>query len=468
MSSLSLKSFAVAACLGLAASSLPLEGLAQSRALVQAGANQQLVNLPRSTSMSINLPTDARDIVVSNPQVADAVLHSARRITLLGVAAGETDVLFLDAAGRVILSLRVRVDAGTAALHDTLSRVMPGTNVRAEAVSDSIILSGTAATPAEAQRAVQLARAFVSGPEKVINLIGVTGSDQVMLKVRVVEVQRTVMKQLGVSTELFSRDGIHTYGFGKGAGYGVSGQQGGTAGLCLGQDSINTTAAACLEAFERVGLVRTLAEPHLASVNGEASSFLAGGELPVPASRDRDGQVSLEFKPYGVALAFRPVVMDEGRINLQLKVEVSELSPNGGITIGAGTPQSLTVPGLNVRRTENTIEIPSGGSMMIAGLLQESTRQSVDALPGLTNVPILGNLFRSRDYLMGETELVVIVEPYIVSPTSPDRLQTPADGLLIADDASAIFFGQLNQVYGTASATSGGNAWQGPVGYVIE
>lgn len=235
-----------------------------------------------------------------------------------------------------------------------------------------------------------------------------------------------------------------------------------------GSDGLNK-GEAMLKAFERVGLVRTLAEPNLTSVNGEAASFLAGGEFPVPAGRDREGQVTVEYKPYGVGLSFRPVVLSEGRISLQVKVEVSELTPNGGLTIGAGTPSSITLPGLSVRRSENTIELPSGGSMMIAGLLQESTRQAIDALPGMTNLPVLGQLFKSRDYVMGETELVVIVEPYIVDPTSPGRMQTPADGLRIAQDAQTIFFGQLNQVYGSpAPAAQPGAGWRGPVGYVIE
>jgi len=235
-----------------------------------------------------------------------------------------------------------------------------------------------------------------------------------------------------------------------------------------GSDGLNK-GSATLKAFERVGLVRTLAEPNLPSVNGEAASFLAGGEFPVPTGRDRDGQITVQYKPYGVALGFRPVVLSEGRISLQVKVEVSELTPSGGLTIGAGTPSSITLPGLTVRRSENTAELPSGGSMMIAGLLQESTRQAVDSLPGMTNIPVLGQLFRSRDYLMGETELVVIVEPYVVTPTAPGRMQTPADGLRIAHDAQTIFFGQLNQVYGSPAPTAqAGAGWRGPVGYVIE
>ncbi len=539
--------FAVAVCAALIAlgGSAASDGArAQTRAAITAGSAPQMVNLPRGTSFAVDLPADARDVIISNPAVAEAMLHSPRRITMIGLAGGETDAVFLDASGRSILALRVRVDAGVSALQDTLARVAPGSNLRAEAVNDSIILTGVAASPLEAERAAQVARAFVSAPEKVMNMIAVAGSDQVTLKVRVVEVQRSVLKQLGVSTDILRNNGIHSYGFGRASSYGVNGVQGGGGTLCYGQNGVRTTnhsqtveavqgqtsgtnastnasrnittntsiggnpsttitdalsaavgatestslsnvlsnvastawktatgteANACLEAFERVGLMRTLAEPNLTSVNGEAANFLAGGEFPVPAGRDREGQISVEYKPYGVGLAFRPVVLSEGRISLQVKVEVSELTPSGGLTIGAGTPSSITLPGLTVRRSENTIEIPSGGSMMIAGLLQETTRQSVDSLPGATNLPVLGQLFRSRDYLMGETELVVIVEPYIVNPTSPDRMQTPADGLRIAQDAQTIFFGQLNQVYGSpAPAAQPGAGWRGPVGYVIE
>lgn len=570
--------FAVAACAALIAlgGSVSVDGArAQTRASITAGSTPQMVNLPRGTSFAVDLPADARDVIISNPTVAEAMLHSPRRITMIGLAGGETDAVFLDAAGRTILALRVRVDAGVSALQDTLARVAPGSNIHAEAVNDSIILTGVAASPAEAERAGQVARAFVSAPEKVMNMIAVAGSDQVTLKVRVVEVQRSVLKQLGVSTDILRNNGIHSYGFGRASSFGVNGVQGGGGGLCYGQNGARTTnfstsnsttgqngvtsgtnnsvsgtatgsasdsmnwnagpfptdvtvmdingdpvtltgasvaaltrnaqasfsatnsatngssssltniisnvastawktatgtdASACLEAFERVGLLRTLAEPNLTSVNGEAANFLAGGEFPVPAGRDREGQISVEYKPYGVALAFRPVVLSEGRINLQVKVEVSELTPQGGLTIGAGTPSAISLPGLSVRRSENTIEIPSGGSMMIAGLLQESTRQTVDSLPGMTNLPVLGQLFRSRDYLMGETELVVIVEPYIVTPTSPGRMQTPADGLRIAQDAETIFFGQLNQVYGSPAPTAqAGAGWRGPVGYVIE
>ena len=512
--------FAFAACVALIAlgGSATSDGArAQTRAAITAGSAPQMVNLPRGTSFAVDLPADARDVIISNPAVAEAMLHSPRRITMIGLAGGETDAVFLDAGGRTILALRVRVDAGVSALQDTLARVAPGSNVRAEAVNDSIILTGVAASPLDAERAAQVARAFVSAPEKVMNMIAVAGSDQVTLKVRVVEVQRNAIKQLGFDTQaVIGRVGDTQWLLGNSATWGVNGSfLGGLAGgiardttknfqmqvpcvgpgwpegaMCPvtvdgspgdpsnwdtakpgtgpGSDGLNK-GEAMLKAFERVGLVRTLAEPNLTSVNGEAASFLAGGEFPVPIGRDREGQITVEYKPYGVGLSFRPVVLSEGRISLQVKVEVSELTPNGGLTIGVGTPSSITLPGLTVRRSENTIELPSGGSMMIAGLLQESTRQAIDALPGMTNLPVLGQLFRSRDYVMGETELVVIVEPYIVNPTSPDRMQTPADGLRIAQDAQTIFFGQLNQVYGSpAPAAQPGAGWRGPVGYVIE
>lgn len=463
-----MKRLIAVAIAALAAVSAPVgaPAQAQSRASIAAGGQTQLVNLPRGSSMAVDLPADARDVIVPNPQVAEAMLHSSRRITIIGLAPGETDAVVLDAAGRRILSLRIRVDAGVSALQDTLDRVIPHGRVHAEAVNDSIILSGVVDNPAEADRAVQVARAFVSAPEKVINLTSFAGSDQVTLKVRVIEVQRSAVKQLGFNTRaiLDSADIV----FSQSPTFSVNGGLlGGGAGGYLDIDGPDT-GEATIRAFERVGLSRTLAEPLLTSVNGEAANFLAGGEIPVPTGRDRDGNVTITFKPYGVNLGFRPIVLSGGRISMQISVEVSELSNQGAFTLGAGTDSALTLPAFTTRRVSNTVELPSGGSMMIAGLLQEQSRQAIDALPGVGQVPVLGALFRSRDYLSGETELVVLVEPYIVSPTSPSRMQTPADGLRLANDAQGIFLGQLNQAYGSPEPAAGQPVWSGPVGYVIE
>lgn len=482
---------------------------------VPMGGAPRPVSIARGASFAVDLPTDARDVIIADPRVAEAMLHNSRRITIIGVGAGQTDAVFLDAAGRPILSLKVRVDAGVSALQETINRIAPGAQVTAEAINDSVVLTGLVTSPAEADRIARVAGAFVSAPEKVLNMISVAGSDQVTLKVRVIEVQRNAIKQLGFDTSaVLGQIGNTQFLFGQAATWGVNGGLlGGVSGgisrdttqnyqqqvpcgagwpadsLCPvtvrgpgdssnwdtaqpgtgpGSDGLNK-GEATIKAFERVGLVRTLAEPNLTSVNGESASFLAGGEFPVPTGRDRDGNISIEYKPYGVSLAFRPVVLTGGRISLQVKVEVSELTSQGGFTLGAGTASALTLQGLQVRRSENTVELPSGGAMMIAGLLQESTRQAIDSLPGMATMPVLGSLFRSRDYLSGETELVVIVEPYLVTATSPGRMQTPADGLRIATDIQTNLFGQLNQTYGTPSpAASGGAGWQGPVGYVID
>lgn len=501
--------------LTLAAAAPVLSGAAyaQSRAALPMGSGAQLINLPRGSSMAIDLPSDARDVIVPNPVVAEAMLHSPRRITIIGLQPGETDAVVLDAAGRTILSLRIRVDAGVSALQDTLSRVMPGSEVHAEAVNDSIILTGPVSSPGEADRASQVARAFVSSPEKVINMMTIAGSDQVMVKVRVVEVQRTAIKQLGLSIDSVFNEGTEQFGFGRVDTFGVNGSQLGGGGACYRDDTTRTTVfnnnnttattppvplppilntitntistiystvtghniGGCIKAFERAGLVRILAEPNLTSVNGENAEFLAGGEFPVPTGRSVDATtglvtVGVEFKPFGVRLAFRPIVLSQGRISLQMSTEVSELTQEGAFTLGGTDDDALVIPALKVRRASSTVEMPSGGSMMIAGLLREDTRQNIDQLPGIGDLPVLGSLFRSRDYLSGETELVIIIEAYIVTPTSPGRMQTPADGLIIANDAQTILFGQLDQQYRPAGgATATANAgWTGPVGYVIE
>lgn len=447
---------------------------AQSRAAVSMGSQSQLISLPRGSSMAIDLPADARDVIVPNPVVAEAMLHSPRRITIIGLQPGETDAVVLDNAGRTILSLRVRVDAGTSALQDTLSRVLPGVNVHAEAVNDSIILTGTVYSPGEADRASQVARAFVATPDKVINMMTIAGSDQIMVKARIVEVQRTAIKQLGLDASAVLASVGSGLSLVQSATFAVSGSQLG-GGILNYRDSAGDGSSlnTSLRAFERAGLVRILAEPNITTANGENAEFLAGGEFPVPVGRessDSGTKISVEFKPYGVRLAVRPIVLSPGRISLQLSTEVSELTSLGAFTLGGTADDSLVIPGLNVRRASNTVELPSGGSLMIAGLLREDTRQNIDQLPGLGDLPVLGALFRSRDYLSGETELVIIVEAYIVSPTSPGRMQTPADGLIVANDAQTLLFGQLNQHYGrpNVAADAADAGWSGPVGYVIE
>ena len=244
--------------------------------------------------------------------------------------------------------------------------------------------------------------------------------------------------------------------------------------LCNGQPN---NVQGVVQALERVGLVHTLAEPNLTAVSGEAAKFLAGGEFPVPTSRDRDGNVTVSFKPFGVGLSFTPVVLSKGRISLQISTEVSELTNTGALTLAGGTStdtngntivqQGLTLPALAVRRTETTVELPSGGALAIGGLIQQSTKQSIDAFPGLKELPVLGGLFRSRDFQNNETELVVTVSAYLVTPTAPTQLAGPDDGYAPPTDVETIFLGRLNAVYGKDTKLPDGVPKEA-VGYIVQ
>lgn len=489
-----------------------------------AGPGARTLNLAKGKSAIIELPVDVRDMLMTNPQVADAVLRGPRRIYVLGVGQGSTDAVFFDAAGRKILALAIRVDQDSSLLEDTLHRVLPNANIQVQPIRDSVILTGLVANASESSMASQIASQFVAKPENVLNMLAIAGKDQVMLKVRIVEVQRNIIKQLGVDMNaVLGQLGGDQFTFGFSPTYGVNGSllggitggykldttkqptmvvpcMNGVTGTCYqvvtdkvfttydangnpvtgvngntatirdtaGSKAVNS-ANGTVQAFERVGLVRTLAEPNLTVVSGEAGRFLVGGEFPVPTGQDSTGRVSIEFKPYGVGLGYTPIVLSGGRISLKLSTEVSELTSLGAYTLASSSSSTaLTVPGLTVRRAETTVELPSGGSLMIAGLLQQISKQNVDSLPGMTNLPILGSLFRSRDYLNGETELVVIITPYIVDPTRPQDLQTPADGLRTAGDMSTVLMGRLNKVVKAPADANAGRAYQGPVGYVIE
>jgi pilus assembly protein CpaC len=446
--------------------------------LAASGSAARVLNLPFGKSAVVDLPADARDVLVTNPAVADAVLRTRRRISVLGVSPGETDAVFFGDDGQRILSLDIRVSKDSSGLADTLQRLLPGAHIRVEPVNDSLVLAGDVANAADADKAIRLAARFVAKPEEVVNLLTITGREQVMLKVRVVEMQRNIIKQLGFNmSAIYNQNGVSQYVLNSAATYGVNQSiLGGASGGYKfqqnqpGQNGLNQ-ASAIVQAFERVGLVRTLAEPNLTAISGESAKFLAGGEYPVPTGEDSTGHVTIEFKPYGVGLGFTPVVLSEGRISLKISTEVSELTADGAFVLPAApgsTAPSLSIPGLKVRRTETTIELPSGGAMMIAGLLQQQTKQNLDALPGMMNLPVLGALFRSRDYQSGETELAIIVTPYLVDATSPDKLQTPADGFQNAGDLQTDLLGKLNTFSHAPAAALAGKTLQGPYGYVIE
>lgn len=449
-------------------------GMAAQSAVVRVnltgGAASQALTLPNGKSAIIELPVDVRDVLVTNPAVADAMLRSPRRIFIMGLKSGSTDAVFFDAAGRRILSLDIRVDQDPSAVAQTINRIIPGARVQVDGMNESLILSGQVANLSDADKALQIARAAVAKPEGVVNMLSIASPDQVMLKVRIVEMQRNVIKQLGFNLNaVLGELGDTQFLFGTTATFAVNGALLGGGAAAIRDLGSPNQGEAVLQAFERVGLVRTLAEPNLTAVSGEAAKFLAGGEFPIPVAQDTDGGITVTFKPFGVGLGFTPVVLSSGRISLKVSTEVSELTSQGAFSLASpGSTTSLTIPALTVRRAETAVELPSGGAMMIAGLLQEKTKQNIDSLPGMTTLPVLGTLFRSRDYLAGETELVIIVTPYIVEATSSDRMQTPVDGMRIADDASTLLLGALTKAYRANPSAQSGRTYQGPYGYVIE
>ncbi len=415
----------------------------------------------------VELPVAARDVLVSNPAIVDAVVRTNRRTYLIGLAVGQTNAFFFNESGQQILNLEIRVARDLAGLRESLRQYFPKARIDVESINDHVVLSGMVASASDASKAQDFAARYIGGDkEHVLNMLGIEGKEQVMLKVTVAEMQRSVIKQLGVNLSSAASFGDFALQLSTSNSFSV---QGGSLGGLTAEPSYNgDDLQGAIRALERDGILRTLAEPNLTAISGESAKFLAGGEFPVPTSRDRDGNVQLEYKPFGVGLNFTPVVLSEGRISLKISTEVSELSSEGAYVIQGTDGDGITVPGLKVRRAETTLELPSGGSLVMAGLLSDSMRQNIDGVPGVKDVPVLGQLFRSQDYQKNETELVVIVTPYLVDPTSRKNLALPTDGFAPASDMDTILMGRLNATYGARGAAPGNNSLQGPVGFVVD
>jgi pilus assembly protein CpaC len=439
------------------------------RVEVAPGGVHERIRLALHKAELIHLNANARDVLVSNPDIVDAVVKGPRRIILLAKKIGQTNAFFFDAAGHQLLSIDIRVERDVTALSKMLHADMRGSDIHVAALNDNLVLTGDVENAVQATRAADLAARFVGDPKKVVNMLNIGGGEQVMLRVHIAEVQRAVAKQLGIDLAGAVVAGGVPIGVSTSNPYGLVGQalsdlsgfqagqvcsaassainplgalQGG--GVCQIRNNVQGT----LKALETVGLVHMLAEPNLTAVSGQTAQFLAGGEFPVPAGRDLEGNVTVVFKKFGVGLSFTPVVLSPHRISLQISTEVSELTNTGSFTLTGTAPGSnLTIPALSVRRAQTTVELPSGGSFAIAGLLQHTTKQQIDAFPGLKDMPVLGALFRSRDFQNNETELVVMVTPYLVNPVAPNKIALPTDGFRPASDAQAILFGKLNQAH---------------------
>ncbi len=435
--------------------------------------NARFLSLGIGKSIVIDLPRDIKDVLVADPKIANAVVRSAQRAYIIGAAVGQTNIVFFDSAGQQIEAYDIAVTRDLNGVRAALRQAFPNSDIRIEGVGDGVMLSGSANSPAEAQQANDIATRLAGESAKVINNIVVRGRDQVMLKVTVAEIQRNILKQLGVDLSNLSM-GTAVVNFNNSNPFTANGTQ------LVGANAITgnfPSVTATLRAMESAGVIRTLAEPNLTAISGESATFIAGGEFPIPKGYSCDPTThvcttQIDFKKFGISLNFTPLVLSEGRISLRVMTEVSELSNDNSFTVTqavtSGQNNSITVPSIRTRRAETTLEIPSGGSMALAGLIQEQTKQSINGLPGLTQLPVLGALFRSRDYVNRQTELVVLVTPYIVRAVAQKDLSRPDDGFADAADPQSDLLGNINRIYGVPGRVERGRNYHGKYGFITD
>ncbi|WP_417671016.1 type II and III secretion system protein family protein [Roseibium sp.] len=423
----------------------------------------RILTVGQGRSVIIDLAEPVADVLVSNPEIADALVKTQHRVVVLGNAPGQATMVLFSRSGRELASFKLRVEPDTSDLTALIKRVIPRSNIKAESLNGNVILTGTATSTGDAQKAADLAARFAGNgvtAAQILNMVSVDGKDQVHLKVTVAEVERSIIKQLGVELGGTVGVGNYTAGFNNSTSFNVNSNIVDQASVGVGFLSGNTSLAANIEALQRDGVIRTLAEPTLTAISGENASFLAGGEFPIPVAQDNDA-VSIEFKKFGVGLDFTPVVLSGGRISLRVKTEVSELTNDGAVTAGG-----ITISALKVRRAESTIELPSGGTLVMAGLLKETYRQSVNGVPGLMQLPVLGALFKSRDFLRQQTELVVFVTPYAVTPVAPSKITRPDKNLVPPTDAETVFLNRLNKIFRSSGPAEG--TYHGQVGFIYK
>ncbi|MBA8877289.1 type II and III secretion system protein family protein [Phyllobacterium myrsinacearum] len=503
---------------GCSVALLPIQTAAVAESNVvklnQGQGASKTINLSLNKSLVVDLPADAYDILVANPSVADAVTRTARRIYLFGKQVGQTNIFVFGPNGEQLASFDLVIERDVAGLEGSLKKYIPDSDIKVELLNDNVILTGTVQTPLDAKRATDLATLLVTGGEattgqysqnavssgkgtsvvigdseeqrqksKIVNLIQIAGEDQVTLKVTVAEVSRTVMKQLGVnligSTKsdgiLFSSENIAS----------LVGKSLSTSGASIPLSIGSATIDSYINAMEAAGVMKTLAEPSLTAISGEQATFKVGGEYNLITGQtvSENSKTGVERSSYdiskveyGIGLEFVPIVLSPGRISLKVRTSVSEPTMEGSISLSAGsdglsgrsTAPSTNLISLRKRLADTTVELPSGGSMMIAGLMRDENRAAISGLPGMSKIPILGTLFRSREFVRNESELVIIITPYLVRPVARTALARPDDNLNPADDASGMFLGKVNRVYGTKAAAAPTGRYEGVVGYIYK
>jgi len=433
----------VALAIGLGSVGAATPAVAQSRAARPA----ETLNLSQGAGTLVRLSEPMTDVFVANDGIADVQVRSSTQLYIFGKGRGETTVYATSKSGRVVYAANVRVGTNFSSVDEMLQLAMPDAAIRATPMNNLVLLTGTVASPDDSAEAQRLVQAYVGEGTQVVSRLRSATPLQVTLRVRIAEVNRTLLKKIGIN--LLTQDSTSGFQFGILQGAGIflpnAGETSSQAGAIIRSPTGSTLSAAgklfgldiisSLDLAQTDGLVTTLAEPNLTALSGETASFLAGGEFPVPIAQGNNA-ISVEYKQFGVGLAFTPIVLADGRISMRVRPEVSELSEAGSIKLNG-----FTVPSLTTRRAETTVELGSGQSFMLAGLLQNRNRNNIEKAPFLGDIPILGMLFRSTSYQRDETELVIIVTPYLVRPVS-HQLATPVDGYRAPTDAQINLEGQ--------------------------
>jgi pilus assembly protein CpaC len=453
------------------------DSLSQTPFVAAGPVKTRFLSLGVGKSVIIDLPRDVKDVLVADPKIANAVVRSAQRAYIIGAAVGQTNVVFFDADGQQVAAYDIAVKRDLNGIRVALKQMLPAAAIQAEGVGDGVMLTGSVSSAVEAQQAGDLAARLVGGAEKVLNSIAVRGRDQVTLKVTVAEVRRDIVKQMGVDLSANMNYGTAVVQFNNSNPFTANNAPlvpgNGLAAAALNKAGVPSVTAT-LRAMESAGVVRTLAEPNLTAISGESATFISGGEFPIPTgvtcqttTAGAIGQCvqTVSFKKFGISLNFTPVVLTEGRISLRVMTEVSEVSAENSLTGGAG---GTTIPSIKTRRAETTLEVPSGGSIAMAGLIQEQTKQAINGLPGLDSLPVFGALFRSQDFVNNQTELMVIVTPYVVRAVAQKELSRPDDGFAPASDSQSTLLAQVNRIYGLPGRVEPVGIQRGNFGYIID
>jgi len=453
---------AIAAALALGLTALPASPAsakwhpkphaAPARVSPAASPSGGVVDLSTNRGQLITLSRPMTDLFVANPNIADVQVRSPTRLYVFGKAAGETTLSATAKDGSVVYSSTIRVGTNIGNIGQMLKVAMPDAQVTATPMNGIVILTGTVAAPDDVEEASRLVSAFVGKDTQVVSRLKTSTPLQVMLRVRFAEVNRTYAKNVGFN--ILTQDTTGGFGFGVSQGNpgtitNTTNANGTTSVLkALGAAATGTTrfgfaghllgldVLSALDLAETDGYASTLAQPTLTALSGETASFLAGGEIPIPVPQYQ-GVTTIDYKQYGVSLSFTPTVLGDGRISLRVRPEVSQLDSGSGLSIGG-----YTVPGLTTRRAETTVELGSGQSFVIGGLLSNNTSNSVNKAPFLGDLPILGQLFRSNGWKRAESELVIVVTPYLVKPVSDSKISLPTDGYRMATDAQEVLLDQ--------------------------